>query len=160
MNEHRPPRFYFALPRLLALLRHGDSSRAEVNAGEAWAGSIAIFIISCLFFAELVPSNVDRWLTVLLLVALPFFTFLFWLLALSVNSLTLKLLRASGFFRSVPQRRGQAVLIGITTTAMAISLTQHRGFSGELAAIWLVAVAMNLVAAAILALRHGNVVRP
>ena len=24
MNEHRPPRFYFALPRLLALLRHGD----------------------------------------------------------------------------------------------------------------------------------------
>jgi hypothetical protein len=159
MNEPRSPGFYFALPRLLALLRHGDSSRAEINSGEAWAGSIAVFVISYLFFAGLFPDNLDLWLTALLLVALPFLVLLFWLLALLVNAQILKLLRASGLFRSLPQRRGQAVLVGIATTAMAFPTAQRGSLSGEIAAIWLVAVALNLTAAVVLAVRHGNAVR-
>jgi hypothetical protein len=159
MNEHRSPRFYFALPRLLALLRQGDSRRAESNASEAWAGSIAVFVVSYLFFANLLPNNFDPWLTVLLLTALPFFVLLFWLFALFVNAQILKLLRASGLLRSLPQRRGQAVLIGIITTAMAFRMAQRASFSGEIASIWLVAVVLNLTAAVILALRHGNAVR-
>src|SRR4051794_39759093 len=91
MNEPAPPRFYFALARLLALLRHGNSSRAEVNGGEAWAGSIAIFLVSYLFFAGFVPNSLYPWMAALLFAALPFFVLLFWLIALFVNSLVLKL---------------------------------------------------------------------
>ena len=159
MNERRPPRFYFALPRLLALLRHGDSSRAEINESEAWAGSIAIFVVSYSFFAGLLPNNLDPWVAALLLVALPFFVLLFWLLALSLNSEILKLLRNCGLFRSLPQRRGQAVLIGIATSAMALLMVQRGSLAGEIASIWLVAVALNLTAAVILAFRNGNAAR-
>ncbi len=159
MNEPRQPRFYFALPRLLALLRHGDSSRAEINASEAWAGSIAIFVVSYLFFAGLVPNSLDRWLAALLFAALPFFVLLFWLLELSVNSLILNLLRACGLLRSLPPRRGQAMLVGTATTAMALLMVQRGSFTGEIASIWLVAVALNLAAAVILAFRNGNAAR-
>ena len=158
MNEQRPPRFYFALPRLLARLRHGDSSRAEINGSEAWAGSIAVFVISYLFFASLLPRNLDWWLAALIFATLPFFVLLFWLFALAVNSVILKLMRAGGLLRSLPQRRGQAVLIGITATAMAFLMAQSRSLSGEIASIWLVAVVLNLSAAAILAVRNGNTV--
>jgi hypothetical protein len=146
------------LPRLLARLRHGDSSRAEINGSEAWAGSIAVFVVSYLFFASLLPPNLDWWLAALIFAALPFFVLLFWLFALCVNSVILKLMRAAGLLRLLPQRRGQAVLIGIATTAMALLMAQSRSLSGEVASIWLVAVALNLAAAAILAVRNGNTV--
>jgi hypothetical protein len=159
MNEPRPPRFYFALPRLLALFRQGDTRRAEMNGVEAWTGNIAIFVVSCLFFARFLPDDLAWWLAAPALIALPFLVVLFWLLVLYLNSLILELLRSCRLFRSLPQRRGQAVLIGTLTTAMALQLTQRGSFSGEVGAIWLVAVAMNLGAAVILALRDGNAVR-
>lgn len=159
MNEPRSPRFYFALLRLLALLRGGDSRRAEMNGAEAWAGSLGIFLISYLFFAGELGQQRPWWLSALLLVALPFFVLLFWLFALFVNSLILKALPLFGVFRSLPARRGQAVLIGTATTAMALQLLRSGSITGEIAAIWLVAVAMNLAAAVILAVRHGNAVR-
>lgn len=159
MKEQLPPRFYFALPRLLAALRHGDSTRAEMNGAEAWAGSIAIFVISYLFFACLVLDYLAGWAAIAAAVALPFLVFLFWLAALYLNSLILELLRRCGLFRSLPQRRGQAVLVCTATTAMALQLVQHRSLAGEIASIWLVAVAMNLIAAVILAVRNGNAVR-
>jgi hypothetical protein len=158
MNEHRPPRFYFALPRLLALLRHGDTRRAELNSVEGWAGNAAIFVVWYLFFAQFVPGDLPLWLTATALIALAVLVLLFWLLALYLNSLILKLLRRLGFFRSLPARRGQAVLISAATTAMALQLVQGGSFSGEIGAIWLVAVAMNLAAAIILVLRDGNAV--
>ena len=158
MNEQQP-RFYFALPRLLALFRHGDTSRAEINGGEAWAGSIAVFLVSYLFFAGFVPDLRGWWVATVIFAALPFFVLLFWLLALYANSLILKLLRVCGLFRSLPQRRGQAVLIGLTTTVMAVPMVQRGFVSGEIASIWLVAVALNLAAAAILGLRHGRIAR-
>lgn len=157
MNALPSPRFYFALPRLLALFRHGDSSRGEMNGAEAWAGSIAVFVLSYLFFASLILDRVRGWLAIAAGGALPFLVLLFWLLALYVNSLILKLGRACGLFRALPQRRGQAVLIGITATAMSLQLLQRGALPGEAGAIWLVAVALNLAAAVILAVRNGNV---
>jgi hypothetical protein len=159
MNEPRPPRFYFALPRLLALLRQGDTRRAEMNGVEAWTGNIAIFVVSYFFFARFVPDNLAWWLAAPALIALPFLVLLFWLLALYLNSLILKLLRLAGLVRSLPQRHGQAVLIATVTTAMALQLVLGGSFTGEVGAIWLVAVAMNLGAAVILAFRDGNAVR-
>ena len=158
MNEHRPPRFYFALPRLLALLRHGDTRRAELNGVEAWVGNVAIFVVWYLFFAQFVPGDLVWWLAAPALIALAVLVLLFWLLALYLNSLILELLRRCGLFRSLPARRGQAVLIAAATTVMALQLVQGGSWSGEIGAIWLVAVAMNLGAAIILVLRDGNAV--
>ena len=156
MNPPRAPRFYFALPRVLALLRRGDTRRAELNSAEAWAGNVAIFVVSYLFFARFVSRDFAWWFAAPALIALSVFVLLFWLFALYVNSLILALLRRCGLFRSLPARRGQAVLIGGATTAMALQLVQDRSLSGEIAAIWLVAVALNLGAAVILIFRDGN----
>src|SRR3954463_9979124 len=74
MNEsHRlPVRFYFALPRLLALLRGGDRRRAEMNATEAWVAGIAIYIISYFYFAGFVPETIGWELRGLILAGLAF----------------------------------------------------------------------------------------
>src|SRR5687767_14285676 len=59
------PHFYFALPRLIATMRGADSRRAENNGTEATAGSIAIYLINYLFFAQFVPATLPLWQTAL-----------------------------------------------------------------------------------------------
>jgi hypothetical protein len=143
--------FYFSLFRVIALLRGGDPRRAESNGFEAWLVGLMIFSIHYLFFATLfVPSDLEPWLTALLLVTLAFWIWLFWLLLLYLNSLIIKLLRTCGIFHTLPIRRAQSILWGISTTAMACMLLKSSPALRELGAIWLVAVAMNLVAALIL----------
>ena len=158
MNEFDPsrPRFYFSLLRLLALLRGGDATRAETNGSEAWLAGVAMYLIGFLFFAQFVPTDGKPWLTALSLIVLAFLVWLFWLLVLYLNSLIIKLLRPAGFFRSIPERRAQSILLGISVTTMAFDLIQRGSWTGEIAAIWLVAVALNLAAAIILAFRHGT----
>ena len=150
MNQsHR--QFYFSLFRVIALLRGGDARRAESNGFEAWLVGLMIYSIHYLFFATLfVPSQLEPWLTALLLVALAFWIWLFWLLLLYINSVIIKLLRICGLFRTLPIRRAQSILWGISTTAMACVLLKSSPALRELGAIWLVAVAMNLVAALVL----------
>jgi hypothetical protein len=158
MNESHPVpvRFYFALPRLLAVWRGGDPERGEQNSGEAWVAGVGSYLVSYLFFARLIPATFDFWLKTLLLIGLAFAVWVFWLVALYLNSLVLKLAGACGLFRALPARRGQSVLVGATTTAMAIALLPRGGAVAEIGAIWLTAVAMNLAAATVLALRHGE----
>jgi len=158
MNQsHRlPVRFYFALPRFLVMLRGGDPRRGEQNGTEAWVGGILTYAISYLFFARFIPEPFGWAVKGLLLIILAVLVLLFWLLALYLNSLVLKLLKRCGLFHTLPDRRGQSVLIGTTVTAMAIGLLQRGGFTGELGAIWMTAVAMNLIAALILAFRSGE----
>jgi hypothetical protein len=150
------PRFYFALPRLLATFRGGSSKRAENNGGEAWIASIASYLVSYLFFAQFIPVTLGLWSRVLSLGLLAILVWLFWLPALYLNSVVIKLLRACGLFHSIPIRRAQSILVAATASAMSLQLLASGGWSGEIAAIWIVAVAMNLVAAAILALRNGG----
>jgi hypothetical protein len=156
MSTGEFPRFYFALPRLLARFRGGSSERAENNGGEAWIGSIATYLVSYLFFAQFVPATLGLASTILSFVLLAFLVWLFWLLALYLNSLVIKLLQACGLFHNIPVRRAQSILVAGTASAMSLQLVQGGGWSAEIAAIWIVAVAMNLAAAAILALRNGN----
>ena len=141
MNQQRQPRFYFALPRLLAKIRGGDSIRAEQNSVEAWSANFAIYLVSYLYFAGFVPALDRWWLRSLIFVALAFLVWLFWLLVLFVNSLILKLLRGFGLLRSLPIRRGQALLLGITATAMAIALLERGGAATEIGAMTHAAVA-------------------
>jgi len=156
MSTGEFPRFYFALPRLLATFRGGSSKRAENNGGEAWIASIASYLVSYLFFAQFIPATFALWFRVLSFVLLIFLVWLPWLLALYLNSLVIKLLQACGLFRSIPIRRAQSILVAVTASAMALQLLGGGGWSAEIAAIWLVGVAMNLAAAAILALRNED----
>lgn len=160
MNQEQPPRFYFALPRLLAKMRGADASRAEQNNFEAWAANLAIYLISYFYFLGLIPAPAGGLLRLAAFVALAFVVWIFWLLVLYLNSLILKLARILGGFHATPTRRGQSVLIVIVTTAMATGLLQYGSWLGELGAIWLVATAMNLTAAVILALTNGEPTRP
>ena len=160
MSQQGPPRFYFALPRLLAKMRGGASIRAEQNNVEAWSANVAIYLVSYVYFAGFVPPFDGWWLRPLIFVALAFLVWLFWLVVLFVNSLILKLLGDVGLLRSLPVRRGQAVLIVITTTAMAVALLQRGPVAAEIGAIWLVATTMNLLAATILAFTNGEPARP
>jgi hypothetical protein len=159
MTEQQSPRFYFALPRLLAKWRAADAGRAEQNGFEAWFANLAIYLISFLYFAGLIPDFDSWWARGLILVALAVLVCLFWLLVLSLNSLILKLLHSCGLFRALPVRRGQGVLIAAVATAMAVALLNRGPLVSEIGAIWLTATAMNLGAAAILAFNHGDPAR-
>ena len=159
MNEPSP-QFYFALPRLLAKMRGGNASRAERNAAEAWLGSLAIYTISYLYFAAFVPNTWSWWMRAFFFIALAFLVMLFWLVMLYLNSLILKLLHTINLVRSLPMRRGQSILVAATATAMAVALAQRDSIVSELGAIWLIATALNLVAAVILAFSNGDPARP
>jgi hypothetical protein len=151
MNRGDKRQFYFSLFRVIAMLRGGDGRRTERNGFEALLVGLTIYSIHYLFFAtRFIPANLAPWLTVALLVALAFWIWLFWLLLLYVNSLIVKLLHICGLFRAIPTRRTQSVLWGISTTAMACALLKSSPWPREFGAIWLVAVAMNLVAAVVL----------
>jgi hypothetical protein len=156
MNALDPsrPHFYFALPRLIATMRGAEGLRAENNGTEATVGSVAIYLINFLFFAQFIPA-LPVWQKALWLAGLVFLTWFFWLLVLYLNSLIIKLLRQVGLFRSIPTRRAQSILLGTWATAMAFDLLDRGSWIGEAASIWLVAVAMNLAAAVVLAFRHG-----
>jgi hypothetical protein len=156
MNTLNPnqPQFYFALPRLIAMMRGANATRAENNGTEAWVGSVAIYLINYLFFAQFIPVDLRLWQKALLLAGLLFLVWLFWLVVLYLNSLIVKVLRLAGLFRSIHTRRAQSILLGTWATAMAFDLLDRGSWIGEAASIWLVAVAMNLAAAAFLAFRH------
>jgi hypothetical protein len=110
-----------------------------------------IYLIHYLFFAtQFIPSHLAPWLTALLLIALAFWVWLFWLLLLYLNSVIIKFLHLCGLSRAIPTRRAQSILWGISTTAMACALLKGSPWVHEVGAFWLVAVAMNLVAAAVL----------
>ncbi|MEY2489020.1 MAG: hypothetical protein QOC70_962 [Verrucomicrobiota bacterium] len=158
MNEtfNKGPQFYFSLLRFIAMLRGGAARRAESNAVEAWLVGLAIYSIHYLFFATLlIPSHPAPWLTVLLLVTLAFWVWIFWLLLLYINSVIIQLLHLCGLFRQIPIRRLQSVLWGIVTTAMACVLLKSSPLVHELGTIWLLAVAMNLASAAVLAFKDA-----
>jgi hypothetical protein len=152
MNKNNKRQFYFSLLRIIAMLHGGDARRAESNGFEALLVGLMMYSIHYLFFASLfLRSDFEPWLTALLIVALAFWIWLFWLLLLYLNSVIVKVLCACGFFRAIPIRRAQSILWGIITTAMALALLKCTPWIRELGAIWLVAVAMNLVSAVVLA---------
>ena len=151
----RRAQFYFSLPRLVAKICGGDPRRAETNAIEAWAGSLIFYLISYVFFAaQFIPTGLPRWLTALLLVAVTFFVWLFWLLLLYINSLIIKMQQLCGLFRTIPIRRAQSILLGISMTAMACTLLTRGSWMRCVGLFWLLAVAANLTAAFILALSN------
>ena len=157
MKKSNNRQFYFSLFRLLLLFRGGEARRSESNGFEAWLVGLMIYLIHYFFFAtHIIPPGLALWPTVLLLIALVFWIWLFWLLLIYLVSLIIHALRMCGLFRSIPIRRAQSILWGIITTAMAFNLLDSTPALHEFAAIWLVAVVMNLFAAVILALNAAR----
>ncbi len=156
MSNGESPGFYFALLRLMATFRGGSSRRAEKNGGEAWIVSIATYLISYLFFAQFIPDTFGPGLRILILAVLTFLVWIFSVLALYLNSVVIKFFHACGLFRALPVRHAQSILVSGTASLMSFQLLRGGGWRTEIAAIWLIVVAMNLAAAAILALRNGD----
>jgi hypothetical protein len=154
LNNSRPG-YYFSLLRFLAMLRGGDARRVENNGVEACVAGVAIYLISYLFFARFIPA-LEAWQRAVLFVLLLFLVCLFWLMVLYINSLVIQFARFCGLLQTIPIRRAQSVLLGIWTSLMASDLLRHGSWKAEIGAVWLITVAMNLAAGAVLALRNGT----
>ena len=151
-DEHRRPRFYFALPRLLWSLLGGDARRTENNGMEANTVGTLTHLCVYAFAFELCLASHPLWQQLLFALPLTLLVWLFWINLVYANSWVIKLLRACGLLHDLPQGRAQSILIGLTTTALAFRLLEADGWTRVVGAIWIAAVALNLFAAAVLAL--------
>jgi len=152
----QPPGYYFSLPRLLTKWRGGDARRTEKSWREANTMGLAVFWISYLFFARLLPGGAAGWINLLVLPSLAFATFLFWLMALYLNSLIIKVIRGGGFMSGVSDSRAQVVLVAALTTVFAFCLLRTGSWIRVVGAIWIIGVVLNHIAAALLAGSHAD----
>jgi hypothetical protein len=136
-------RFYFALPRLIAKLLGANSSRSDANWLETNVVGAAIHLIVFAFFAQLLLAGSPAWLQLLLLPPLILLVWLFWIVFFYLTSLLIKGMRATGLFRHLATVRIQSVLVCATATVFAWELR-------PLGYVWVAAVALNLIAAALL----------
>ncbi|MEP6937351.1 MAG: hypothetical protein ABI871_04705 [Chthoniobacterales bacterium] len=143
--------FYFALPRLLTRIARGHSSRVEGHGVETYLPGIAILLITFLFFFDLLDTPFVGWKAFLLGSALLLGAFVFWLAALYLNSVVIRLARAGRIIRTLPDNRAQSVLICGLTTVFAWSLAQTDSAARFAGIAWLMAIALNLTAALLLA---------
>lgn len=137
--------YYFALPRLCALLGGGDAKRSENNWLEAYFGGVAVFLISYVTLLAQFHAGL------LVAFALLFATWLAWLAVLHLNSLIVHALRRGGMFVRLTNSRAQNVIIGVETTACAVALTMRPQCS-LIGWVWLLIVAVNSAAAVALRL--------
>lgn len=146
----RPPRFYFALPRLLALLQGGDGGRWEGNAAEAWFVSIAIFFVVALALAEMTISPRSLLAIFASTLLFLFLTFLASMILFYLNSLAIRLARFCGLGGTLSNVRLQSIIVGALTTLCALELSRAPTGTRLVGLIWLVLVTANLLAAAAL----------
>ena len=144
--------FYFALPRLLNLMRGGTDKVSESNAAESYLGSIGIFIITFVFGLQLFAERFSGWSVIAFDLVLVFAVWIFWLIVFYINSLIVKLLRACGLFRETPNRRAQDIFIAIVLAAMAYRLSILHGWLGWIGWLCLCALGANFLAAILLKL--------
>jgi hypothetical protein len=155
-NLSAQPGCYFSLPRLFWKWSGRSARRSEANAAEANLVGLATFGISYLSLASFLSDDLAWWTQLILFVLLGFATFLFWLVALYVNALIIKLLRRLGLMRAVSDSRAQVVLVALLTTIFALYLIQGDSWVRVIGAIWIFAVVLNLVAAALFAGSRTN----
>lgn len=146
------PAYFFALPRLINRARGRNAHRSEKHALETTAVGLFTHYVAYLFFFQLWLTNRLVGQQLLWIVPLTIFVWLFWINFIYLNSLVLRLLRALGLMRHLPQARAQGILIGIVITIFALRLAYAHGFAKMIGLIWLSAVILNQLAAAVLAL--------
>jgi hypothetical protein len=102
------------------------------------------------FAAHKFLHGLPMWEKIALLIPLALVVWAFWLLALYLNSVFIRLLRVLGLFGNLPNARIQSVLLGIVTTVFAFYLAVNALWLGLLGIAWVAAVSLNLLAAAVL----------
>ena len=153
------PRYYFALPRLVARMRGGSTERSEQNGLEATVAGALVHIVIFLCAAHLLLRGLATWQQALLLLPVAILVLAGWSVLTYANLLVIKLLRAVGLFREQADRHLQSILIGILTTFAAWHLINAGPWMRLPGLAWLAAVALNLSAAAVLALMHAEPAR-
>ena len=151
-----PRGYYFALPRLMARLRGTPAVRSEQNWLEAMVAGALVHVIIFLFAAHLLLSGRAAWQQLLLLVPVALLVLVFWSVLMYANALVITLARTAGFLRDRADRHLQSVLIGIATTFAAWQLISAGSWMRLLGLTWIAVVALNLAAAAVLALMHAE----
>ena len=142
--------FYFALPRLIASQFGWGAIRRESNWLEANIVGCVEHLIWYAFAAHVLLSGFPLWAQIPLLVPLAFFVWICWLIALYLNSLLIRLLRAFQPIRDLSNARVQSVLLGIVTTVFAFFLVTKDAWLAPVGLLWVAGVSLNLLAAAIL----------
>jgi hypothetical protein len=150
------PRFYFALPRLLAKIGGGNAQRTDSNWVETNSAGTLIHGVAYVFFARWFLHGLATWQQAVLLLPLVIVVLLFWILLFGIQALVIRAMNAAGMLRDLPAWRVQGVLIGFVTTAFAWQLVGAGSWMRVLGYIWITAVSLNLLAACILALSHGD----
>jgi len=142
--------FYFALPRLVVSQLGWSAARRESNWLEANIVGGVEHLIWYAFAAHVLLGGLPIWAQILLLIPLAFLVWIGWLIALYVNSLLIRLLRAFRPIRDLANARVQSVLLGIVTTVFAFFLVTEDSSLSPVGLLWVAAVSLNLLAAAIL----------
>ena len=150
------PHFYFALPRLVARARGVNDSPVETNWLEAKVAGGLVHGIAYLFAALVFLRDLSAARQALLFLPLAVFVWVAWLLVLYINSLVLRLLRAGGMLRQMPDDRAQGLFIGVMTTIFALALLRAGACYSFAGGLWLAALSANFLAAAVLALLPRN----
>ena len=151
--------YYFALPRLIASFGGGSTRRSEQNALEAHVVGTLVHAITFVFAARVLLGDRPAWQQIILLMPVALLVWIWWSLFFYVSSLAVKLLQSIGLLRDVPYSRAQSLLVGIMTSLLAWHLATTPSWVSLLGWVWLIAVALNLVAAGALALRHAEPAR-
>ncbi len=146
--------FFFAAPRLQQQMRGRDAPRSEKNGTEAALAGALFHLVAYAFAFELCLGG-RAWSTQLLLaIPLAAVVLLGWLILIFANALLLRFLRRRGMLLALPPRRLQGVLIGLVLTIFAFALAQGSGWTRVVGLTWLTLAGLNLLAAAILALKR------
>lgn len=151
--------YYFALPRLVASWHGGSIERTEQNGQEAHLVGILVHAITFIFAAELLLGGRPAWQQIVFVMPLALVVCAWWSLFFYVAWMLMKLLRGAGLMRQMPASRVQSLLVGITTTLLAWQLIAAGSSMRVLGWIWMIAVALNLAATALLALAHADPAR-
>jgi hypothetical protein len=138
------------LPRLVASQFGGNPARTESNWLEANIVGGVEHLIWYAFAGNVLLAGRPSWAQLALLIPLAFVVWLCWLIALYLNSVLIRLLRAFRPMRDLSNARAQSVLLGIVTTAFSFHLVTNDSWLSLLGLAWVAAVSLNLLAAAIL----------
>jgi hypothetical protein len=152
-TERDAPQFYFALPRLIAFLRGGNSARTEKNWLEANVVGAVVMLLSYVAISHLLIPSLPLLTQIALLPLTALATWIFWLLVFYINAQIIKMLRAARLIQKLSNARVQSAIAGIIATAFAWWLLSAPGSLMVLATVWIIATCLNLIAAGLLALR-------
>ena len=118
--------------------------------------SVFVFIVNYLFAVQLLAPLYSSWLFFPALVGLLFGVWIFWLALLYLNWLVAKLCWRCGLFIDLPANRVQSVIFGIVTSIFAAELMASGRWFCWIGMVWIAAVALNLSAALLLALKNDD----